>query len=461
MKLVIVFIMAVAWVASGQGLAGDDVGRSQVIAATKDAVSNLLEEVARVPLSRGVTVGEFLRQTRSTEEMVKVLQRAQQMGGPRWIDEHTCQVELQIAGPVVAQQLKRAAAANPRWSPVPGAELDRAVRNWDERAFTATGTATSRAPAVGGGRNNGGGGGRAIDPWGGRFVPRVGVLQNDNGAGQTVTRDRWRGMGDAERDQAIAAAKEDAARRTLASVGSVPLARGTTVGDVLRVRSVADGMRDWLIARKPVRVDLNPDGEATVELAASPREAFETFRGLAGRQREVALPPDEGAWERARGEFERHMATPTGRSVAPAGAGRSAPAAGEPRGRGEDIGDTPINRTRKPAAALRERAPAWVDRRLRETGRGGSSRSSKLWAARAAESDAESKLRREIDQLPLADKTTLGQAAKDEPRLERAIGRALARARTSRANYNDDGSADVDVYLDLEVLWQELLRDAE
>ena len=126
----------------------DDAGKSQVLAATKDAVANLLDEVSRVPLTSRLTVGEFLRQTRSTDEMMKVLQRAQQMGGARWLDDHTCQVELEISGPLVAQQLKRAAAADPRRSPIAPPELDRAVRNWDDRAFTATGRASPATRAA-------------------------------------------------------------------------------------------------------------------------------------------------------------------------------------------------------------------------------------------------------------------------------------------------------------------------
>src|SRR4051794_40199775 len=221
MKLVILFIMLVAWFSAGAARAGEDPGRSQVQAATKDAVSNLLDEVARVPLTSRVTVGDFLHQTRSTEEMVRVLQRAQQMGGVRWIDDHTCQIELQISGPVVAQQLKRVAAADPRRSPLSVADLDYAVRNWDERAFTATGTATSRVPAVGGG---GGGiaGSRNGDARVG-FMPNNGVGFVGPGAGggggvganDRVTRDPWRDVNDAGREQAIAAAKADAARRSV------------------------------------------------------------------------------------------------------------------------------------------------------------------------------------------------------------------------------------------------------
>src|SRR4051794_999613 len=214
MKLVILFIMLVAWISAGEARAEEDPGRSQVLAATKDAVSNLLDEVARVPLNARLTVGDFLRQTRSTEEMVRVLQRAQQMGGPRWLDDHTCQIELQISGPIVAQQLKRTAAADPRRSPLAASELDFAVRNWDERAFTATGTATSRVPVAGAGSRNADARVGAMPNHGVGFVGGDG---GGVGANDRVNRDPWPDVNNTDRQQATAAAKADPARRCLAS----------------------------------------------------------------------------------------------------------------------------------------------------------------------------------------------------------------------------------------------------
>jgi hypothetical protein len=387
--------------------------------------------------------------------MVRVLQRAQQMGGPRWIDDHTCQIELQISGPVVAQQLKRVAAADPRRSPLAAADLDFAVRNWDERAFTATGTATSRVPMVGGG------GGRTGEARVG-FAPNgVGFVGAGGGGGvgnERVNRDSWRDVNDAGREQTIAAAKADAARRSLASVRGITIGRDVTVGDLLNVRSVDDGMHEWFLSRKSARVELNGGGEATVELSAAPDEAAEALRGLALKQKDVAVPGDAAAWERVRREFERQMATPIGRAIAPLGGGRAAAALPAARGdKGDDLGNARIGR--KPGVVIPDRAPSWVGRRLSQTGRGTPERSSKLRAARAAEAAAEEKLRREIEQLPLTEKQTVGEAAKADPRVERAVGRALNRSRISRANYHDDGAADVDVDLDLDVLWQEL-RDA-
>jgi hypothetical protein len=280
--------------------------------------------------------------------------------------------------------------------------------------------------------------------------------------GGVADRDLWRDVNDAGRAQAVAAAKSDAARRSLASVRGVGLTRTSTVGDVLDVRSVGNGMQDWLTARKPARVTLDADGEATVELSATPAEAFDAFRGLAINQREVPLPADEGSWRRARADFERQMVTPVGRSVAPVGGGGSRGAAAElPAGKGggrpDDIGNAVIGR--RPPLVLPDQPPAWVQRRLSANGLGAREKS-KLRAARAAESAAEEKLRREIEDLPLTERQTIGQAAKADPRVDRAITRAINRSRISRANYHDDGAADVDVYLDLDALWQEL-RDVE
>jgi hypothetical protein len=408
--------------AAGLALAGEDANRSQVRAATADAVENLLDEVSRASLTRNLTVDDFLRRTNSRDEMIKVLQRAQQIGGPRWIDDHTCQIELQISGPIVAGALKRIGAANPRHAPLPQGELERAVKQWDERSFSATGAATSKLPAA------------------------VHVRGNDR-IGQR--RDPWHDVSQAARDQAVAAAKVDAARRSLSSVRPIPLTPRSTVGDALEVKEVGEGMQSWFASQTPARVELTDDMEAVVELAGTPAETFETFRDLAVKQKEVPLPTDDRGWNKAKDEFEHRMVTPIGRAVvAMDGAG------------GGEVVAAP-----KPLG-LPAHAPSWVNRRLEATASGGEDRGiglvgrSKLQSARAAESAAEEKLRRQVEDLELRDKRTVGQAAKDDPRVEQAIRRALARTRIGKADYHANGSADVVVYLDLADLWQEL-KDAE
>jgi hypothetical protein len=413
MKLIPAIILLLG--AAGLAWAGEETGRSQVRAATADAVENLLDEVSRASLTRNLTVDDFVRRTNSRDELVKVLQRAQQIGGPRWIDDHTCQIELQISGPVVGAALKRIAAANPRHAPLAQGELERAVKQWDERSFSATGAATSRLPAAAKARG----------------MDRIGQR-----------RDPWQDVSQAARDQAVAAAKADAARRSLSSVRPISLTPRSTVGDALEVKAVGEGMQSWFASQAPARVELTDDMEAVVELGGTPAETFETFRDLAVKQKEVALPADDRGWSKAKDEFEHRMVTPIGRAVVVIG------------GAGEHevvAGPKPL--------ALPSRAPKWADRRIEASASGGAG-GSKLLAARAAESTAEQKLRRQIEELELNDKQTLAQAAKDDPRVEQALRRALTRTRIAKADYHANGSADVVVYLDLANLWQEL-RDAE
>ncbi len=298
-------IIILLWGLAGLALAGEEAGRSQVRAATADAVANLVDKVSRTPLTRNLSVGEFVRRTNSTDELTKALQRAQQIGGPRWIDDYTCQIELQISGPVVAAALKRIAAANPRQTPILEGELTRAVQQWDERSFTATGAATSR-------------------------IPIAKVRGTDRIGGPP---DAWRDVSQAAREQAVAAAKADAARRSLASVRAISLTPRSTVGDALAVKDVGDGMQRWLTSQTPARVELTDDMEAVVELSGTPAETYETFHDLALKQKEVPIPSDEGGWNKTKDEFEHRMVTPIGRAaVSLTGAGEAVIAGPKPGG---------------------------------------------------------------------------------------------------------------------------------
>ncbi len=403
--LALIFVLCLAQLAA----AAEDAARAQVRAATNDAVANLLEEVSRVPLTRNLSVGEFVRRTNSADELAKVLQRSQQIGEPRWIDDHTCQIELQISGPLVAQALKRAAASNPRRSPISLGDLDRAVKAWDQRSFTATGAATSKLPLA-----------RA------RPRPQIGLQ-----------RDPWWDLPDAVREQTVTAAKVDAARRSLSSVRGIRLTSKSTLGDLLAIKEINEGMQRWMVAQPAASVDLRDDLEAEVELTVNPADAFATLQLLSTKQTDVAVPANDKEWSKVRDEFEQMLPAPIGRAVANPAAAQAGP---------------------KPLG-LPQRPPAWVSKRLEASGSGAPART-KLLAARAAEAAAEAKLHKQIEELQWGPKITLAQAAKDDPRIEKAIIRAIARSKIGKADYHADGSADVAVYVDLDALWQEL-RDSE
>jgi hypothetical protein len=422
MRISPVICLALSCAVAGFARAGgaeDGGARAQVQVATRNAVNNLLDEVSSTRLTRTVSVGEFARRTGSTDELIKVLQRAQQIGGPRWIDDNTCQIELQISGPIVAQALKRAAAANPKQSPLPLSELNRIAKDWDDRSFSATGAATSRLPALN--RN-------ARRPG-----PGVG--------GMGLRLDPWWNVGDAAREQVVQAAKADAARRSLSSVRPIVLTPRSNVGDVLAVKGVGEGMQEWFVSQPAAHVELREDLEAEVELAVGPAETFKTFRSLASKQKDVPVPADDGGWLKVRDEFVDRMATPVGRAIVAGKAAGGGAAAAALVGAGK-----PLNLPRE--------APAWARRRVEVTGKGDGA--TKLESARLAEANAEAKIRTIVDDLQLTDKTTVGRAAKDDARVGQAVDRAMRNVRRGRAEYHADGSADVPVYLELGELWDEL-----
>ena len=101
-----------------RGDSAQDLVRATVDAATRDAVESLLEEIGRLSLSGRVSVGKLLRDTSSFDELRKTLRQSEQVGGPRWTDDRTCQVQLQVSGTRIATALSRIAAANPDRSPL-------------------------------------------------------------------------------------------------------------------------------------------------------------------------------------------------------------------------------------------------------------------------------------------------------------------------------------------------------
>jgi hypothetical protein len=79
-----------------------------------------------------------------------------------------------------------------------------------------------------------------------------------------------------------------------------------------------------------------------------------------------------------------------------------------------------------------------------------------LKTARAAERDAQMKLTERIELLELDNNLTLGQAARQDPRIAAAISRTVERVTPYKIQYNSDGSVTVNCEADLRDLWDEL-----
>src|SRR5678816_1557117 len=69
----------------------------QIAAATENAIQALRHQVRAVRLDRDLTVGQFVDKSEGEHQLVTTLARAQQIGGPRWLDDQTAQVRLEIS----------------------------------------------------------------------------------------------------------------------------------------------------------------------------------------------------------------------------------------------------------------------------------------------------------------------------------------------------------------------------
>lgn len=117
-------------------------------AATARAVWALYDRVAAQPLTPNLNVGAYLKHMELVEEFTRLLRQADQLGGPRWIDEYTCQVQLEISAMRMAHVLRQFAAAYPNRSHITVQQIDRGVRAWAQTSFAATGSSTSPTALV-------------------------------------------------------------------------------------------------------------------------------------------------------------------------------------------------------------------------------------------------------------------------------------------------------------------------
>lgn len=385
-------------------IAASAADRPQVAAATTEAVANLREQIERTPITLHVTVGEFLRRTGGSDDLTKTLARAELVGGPRWVDADTCQIQLEISGPRIAHLLNQIAANHPRESPINAKELSRETETWRERTFSGTGSSTA--------------------------FGRVNKLRGPALTGS------WANVSDADRQKALAAAKADAIARVIDSIKPIPLASGKTIGDALANPEVHTALLDWLENRPITRVDYRRDLQLELSMAGTPHGCFDTLRHAITKHSDLLIPRDEAGWSDIRTDFEHRMASPIGHATASA----TAPAAG------------PI--LQHPRLALPSTPPSWIERKLEVEGIADPG-NSKLRAAREAESIARRALAEEIGRLPLSPGLTIAQASEQNPHINDAVSQALDKTK-SKTDYNHRRGVSVILTLDLHDLWDSL-----
>jgi hypothetical protein len=331
-----------------------------------------------------------------------VLHSADQIGGTRWLDDQTCQVRLEVRGADVARALLELADKHPKAVPVSLAVLRERLKSWNDRTFPATGSSTA---------------GAAVE----RLRPDDSQVA-------------WRAVGDKDRCAAINAARRNAAERVLDSVRPIDFADGKKMADVLATPAINDAVGKWLGSRPITSIEFRDDLEVRLTLAAAPDELWSTLRAGLERQSDVPAPRSEAQWDQMRKQVEDRMAPPVGRAVAVAGQAGAA------------------------AVAIPLEPPAWADDIADAEGSATAASSPKLRTARAAEAVALEHLRGRINALPLTAKLTLGDAARQNPRIEAAVSRSLSRARLSKVDYDSPtpGAVRVKMTLNLADVWREL-----
>ncbi len=386
-------VILVLLTAQGAFAQADRPKRDQVAAATDAAVRGLKEAVSKDVLANSVTVQTLLDKTGGHDKLTDVLRRAEQIGGPRWVNE-TCQVRLEISGTRVAAALVQIAAAQPKKSPISADVLAVKLTDWNGRTFSANGSSTGAAEI------------EHARPGG------------ENGA--------WSRVSDEARRTAVAQAKEDAISQTIESVKDVRVPSGKTAGEALTNPATREQVSAWLAARPVTEVVFRDDLNVGVSLSAPPAEFFEAFRDALR-----AAEPDAPAWETVKTEFAQRVGAPTGSAA---------------------VGGAPAAQSLPPLPTL---PPVWTNQQIEAEGSAAVA-GSKLKCARAAEAAAAKNLAAQIDSLPLTPDVTIAQAAERDPRIRNAIYRATARARTYKVEYDTAGGARVRVQLNLREVWDEL-----
>jgi hypothetical protein len=392
------FILTIL-LAAGLSIAAGDPRQAVIAAAIDSAAQGLLEQIETQHITPDLSVGQFLDQTAGRDELRTDLAKSDPVGGPRWLDEHTCQIRLQVSGTEVVADLANIAQHHPDRSPIPPMSIPAVAGQLGSQWFTATGTSTTSTAAP-------------LPP----------------------ADSPWANIPAEVRGRAVADANSDAVRRVLVSVKSVELTPGHPLAEALSIPTILHSLSDWLSSRPVTAVDYRQTGpnqlEVQVTLSADARDLFDILKTAVVAEGGLATPTDAASWELVRDQIIQHMDAPVGRAA-------------------------PMTQPAIAAAVqLPLEPPVWTRDMSEATGTGGPSGGRYLLAASAARADAIARLRRNVYALPLTPRQTIAQAAQADAHFAQTIDRAIETgARPYKSVYNPDGTVEMRVSLDLRYLW--------
>jgi len=288
-------------------------------------------------------------------------------------------------------------AKDPGKSPAPAEEVRKALGDWKGRSFSATGTSTGPADVT-------------------RLAPPAGDVN-------------WGSVPATERNRALAAARENAVSRVLDSLRPIEMGDGKTGGDARGEAEAGKVVNDWLANRPVTSVDFHDDLSVRIVMSTPGDELWQVLRNALTKQKQLAVPATDSGWSLLQKQVEARLAPAVGVGLVQVA-----------KGGGPGV-----------EKLLPDIAPAWAGQSMQAEGTS-PSKGSKLHTARAAEALAMEKLRGQVEALKLKDDLTVGQAEKREARIERAVARALGKARPYQVDYGQ-GSVTVKVTMNLSEVW--------
>ena len=405
MKLAAIIGILLGFLAVRLVRADDSIRRAEVAAATADAQGSLRQEILATQIDSGVTVGDILANAGGPQVLQPVIVAAEQIGGTRWIDDQTCQLQLDVAGHEVEKLLLKVSTDHPDHLPIPLDRLKVRLKTLESRSFSGTGTSTALAAA------------EELRP--------------------SVQQAGWAAVRDSDRHAAIDAARQNAGSHVLDSLRPITMPDGKSLGDALERPAVSAVVNGWMANRPITAVEFRDDLEVRLTIAVDDEELWQVIRDALPKQAEVQLPAGKDGWKRLKEQVLRRAGIPVGRSIARSSGPVPAPA----------------------PAAVPPAPPEWVSQSMDAEGVSRAA-GNLLKTARAAEALADERLAAKVNDLLLAPKLTIGQAAKVDSRLAEAVSRAMGRTKAYKVDYNDPetGAVRVKVELDLGQLWEEILN---
>jgi hypothetical protein len=377
-----------------------DPRQAQIQAARANGIANLREQVLRTKLSRNSTVGDFLDRAQATDDLNAVLDSAQPVGGPRWVDDHVCQMRLELAGPKVSAFLVSIARDESRHSGIKPDALKAKLDDWKNLKFTGVGSSAE---------------GDAVE-----------LAKPHDSAG------KWSEVSDPARRKAITEARADAVQQAIKAIGAVKLDEKTSVSDALSHAAVSQKMTAWLAQQPVTKIEFLDDLKLSVTISVVPKSLAAQLKSAVTADASVSRGMTID-WPKVSAQAQQLPGAFAGNATA--------------------ILEGPA--TTLPNVVLPLTSPDWVDQDLEAEGVA-TAGESKLKKEVAAEANAVEKIRQQFLLLHIDAKNTLGEAARSDPVLNQAIDRAMKHVHTSRVDYFDDGSVRVRISLDLRAAWDEL-----